>query len=142
VQVNQSVQLNGTQLVNISSPLLVLGNLTVQGGGVQVIVLYNGAPVLNVTGDVILNGSLVLQLGPNITLVNGQFIVLGYAKNLTGGFNTVTLNGNGCAVYHVSPVQYSSTTASFGVVVESVSNRCSHSSVAWWVYLVAGTRVC
>jgi len=116
----------------------VIGNFTIANTNVTLQVVYTGQPVLNVTGIASLSGTLVLLLD-NLTLNISSFLVVGFAANLSHPFDRVILQSSTCVHYTAGPMQYrksSSTDNAFGVLVQSVSNTCHHSTVQWFVYVI------
>jgi len=125
-----------TQSLNLTIPLVVVGNLTIPNSDSTLIINYNGQPVLNVSGVATLDGTLILVASQQQSV--GSRLVIGYTPDLQHSFNSVLLQStNPCTQYKVSSPSYQSSDSSFGVLVESSSDTCKSPGVHWWVYLIA-----
>jgi len=137
--VANSSQTISTSQLNLTVPLVVVGNLTVSNNSTTLVAVYNGSPVLNISGVADLHGTLLLVLQSGVMLTVPQQITIGYTADLQHAFDSVILeSSNGCVRYTSGAPEYSLTDLSFGVLVESVSNTCSSSgAVHWWVFVIA-----
>jgi len=127
--------------VNITLPLVVLGDLSIPNNSTTLVILYTGQPVLNISGEADLGGTLILVLADNVSLNNEEFIPLGYSANLTHTFASIVIENtnNPCLRYATGSVQQSPDSQSspmFGVLIKSITDGCSRGS-SWWIYVIA-----
>jgi len=140
---------NGTQWVaensltitvsqlNLTVPLVVVGNFTVASNDTTFIATYIGGVLFNISGEADLRGTLLLLLPPGLALNQSQVILIGYAADLVHGFDQVKVqSANGCVRYTAEPLPFSAETSSFGVLIGSVTNTCTSRSETWWVPVV------
>jgi len=125
--------------LNLTVPLQVDGNFTIENDNSTLTIAYNGVPVLNISGIADLHGTLVLVVNGDVKLSAASTVLVGYATTLQSQFSQVLLqSSNQCIEYSTSALQYDSSDSSLSVLVESSSNVCdNHTSVSWWIYLLA-----
>jgi len=136
---NNTVSFTQSQ-TNLTLPLVVRGNFSIVVDSSTVVAVYNGVPVLNVSGIATLHGTLVVLLLSNSTLlpVAGQFVPLVTATSLASPFASVRVQSTDSCMHYTTSERLSTDSTLLGVLIESVSDSCGggNSSFPWWIILV------
>jgi len=141
---NGQLQAQGNQTItqsvlNTTVPIVVNGSLTTLPN-TTIVAVYQGSPVLNVSGVTNLQGTLQLVVPNSGGVSTGTRLVIGYTPNMPTNLFTkvnVSSSSDACFVATGTP-DYSSSDSSLGVLITSVSSQCGRNSsgFAWWIYLV------
>lgn len=150
---NGNITIPSTPELNLTFPLLVNGSLIISSANTTIVSVYNGQPILNVTGSpnfvpflilalifFFVPGSAVLQ-GTLVIIVNTSVeipsrIVIGSIGDLQHTFDEVVIiMPNGCS--QRSKVDYHASDSTLGVLID-VSNGCHRRKFRWWILAIVG----